>query len=329
MAALAIGCGAKDTTDEVISAPEGSLIAEPLQAFPERFSDVGLYPVAGDLSQTPWQAHYYEPAWPLWSNGSAKLRYISVPEGVQVDTLSPRRWEFPVGTLLFKTFTFPKDGRDVPYETRVIRRGEDDFEFASYQWQGDDAVLLDGKTSVGVMVQAPTGEELEHRIPSKLECRQCHESGNSRVLGFSEVQLARQDGRVRGSHMEAAFGVGILDSMPNSPEHVEADDEATQQFVGYLQGNCVHCHNGGGGVSSSFDMQPGVALANLVGKNTESSASAAGIRIDPGSPETSILFLAFSGETDNSEVKPMPPLGVQLRDQAAVEMMRSWVRGLK
>jgi hypothetical protein len=45
----------------------------------------------------------------------------------------------------------------------------------------------------------------------------------------------------------------------------------------------------------------------------------------PGSPETSILFLAFSGETDDPEVSAMPPMGVDVRDQAAIELLRAFI----
>lgn len=44
-------------------------------------------------------------------------------------------------------------------------------------------------------------------------------------------------------------------------------------------------------------------LANIVNQPTASSASAAGIRVIPGDPEHSVLFLAVSAETTDPSIK--------------------------
>ena len=58
-----------------------------------------------------------------------------------------------------------------------------------------------------------------------------------------------------------------------------------------------------------------------------SSASADGIRIVPGSPDESVLFAAVAGSGD-IETKDMPPVGVALRDAAAIELLREWIVAL-
>ena len=113
--------------------PANSLVAQPELELPGSLSDVGLF---RDLSkQTPYDvAMAYEPVWPLWSNGSAKQRYLVLPKGVRVDTTDPERWRYPVGTLLFKTFSFEFDGASRPVETRLMRRSVDGWDFATYLW---------------------------------------------------------------------------------------------------------------------------------------------------------------------------------------------------
>jgi len=143
--------------------------------------------------------------------------------------------------------------------------------------------------------------DVEHTVPSRFDCRSCHESGAGPILGFSPLQLGE--------------------------ERVEANG-APVDVLGWFEGNCTHCHHGGGVGSSSFDLRHDVAVANTVGVDTASSASAAGTRIVPGDPEASLLFQAVSGETDDPDVLPMPPVGVDVRDARAIEALRNWIEGL-
>lgn len=305
--------------------PAGSLLDAPLGAFPAKLSDAGLFPLAPDLGKVPAVAHVYTPAWEFWSNGLHKVRHVVVPKGAAVDTSDRTDWQFPVGTLFFKTFS----DDDGPVETRVLRLGAEGWELGSYQWaeDGKDAQLLDGKMGVPIDV-AIDGAPFEHRIPNRLECRECHESSPSPVLAFSELRLNHELG---GSETELArmFDQGVLGgSLPDDPDEIDEPDPARREVRAYLHGNCSFCHNGTMGVSSSFDLRHDVALENTIGVPTDSSASAAGIRIVPGEPLESILFLAFSGETEDPEVKPMPPVAIERRDAQAVEQLRDFIEGL-
>ncbi len=306
-----------------LEAPEGSLLREPLQALPERFSEVGLYPVAPDFS-VPAQAVPYEPVWPLWSNGSAKRRYIVIPKGETIDTrVTP--WVFPAGTLLFKTFLYTDDSFSDglrPIETRLMRLDtEGTWDYATYRWNGDgsEATLVDPAAPDPVPVSTE-GEEFVHTIPAKLECRTCHESREGEVLGFEALQL--------GDQLDVLGGKDLFAETPATAAPIDHDDPVTRELLGRFYGDCVHCHNGGDGPSSSFDLRPDVALENTIGVMTASSASAFGIRIVPGDPAASILFQSYSGETSDSEVKLMPPVGVDVRDDASIELLRGWILNL-
>ena len=70
---------------------------------PKRLSELGLYPEPQTRSTFHARAVYYEPRYPLWSNGSEKQRFVVLPRETSVDTASAS-WEFPVGTTFFKTF---------------------------------------------------------------------------------------------------------------------------------------------------------------------------------------------------------------------------------
>jgi len=326
------GCGdaevAAPTQEPPLLPAAGSLLAEPLAAFPETFEGVGLYPFAPDLDRVPQGALLYEPAWPLYSNGSSKARYLFLPAGERIDN-SSQPWVFPVGTLIFKTFSFDEGDGPRAVETRVLRRAAEDWEYAAYRWRDDggDADLLALKIPEPVAVSAP--EPFEHLVPNRLQCRKCHESAPSRVLGLGDIGLSEPPADGGPSQLEAFAAAGLFTvAPPAAPDRIEHPDATTRSVLGYLQGNCTHCHNGGDEGDAAFDMRHAVALENIIDHPTESSASAAGIRVVPGAPEESILFLAFSGEGSDPEIKDMPPVGVQLRDAAAAEMLRAWIESL-
>jgi hypothetical protein len=295
-----------------------------LAELPAKLSAVGLYV---DLrtrtaSRAAWP---YEPGYPLWSDGGEKQRFLVLPEGANIDASQPDRYLFPSGTLLFKTLAFrtaASPDQAVPIETRLLRLTDSGWEYAVYGWDdaGNDAELLDLRRGQSRSVLGSDGQTFEHVIPSRLECRQCHESAFSNVLGLTELQLAQS-----GSLTQLAARLEPAPHEPYAalPEH----GPLTSAVLGYLVGNCVHCHNGSNGAASSFDLRPAVALDNAIDQPTASSATAAGIRVVPGKPEQSILYLGLSGSGDR-EVKSMPPVGVALRDAGAIQLLERWIRAL-
>jgi hypothetical protein len=314
----------------VAPAPPSSLVDAPLSPWPDTLSGTGLYPDGNDLRIIADVALPYAPAWPLWSNGSDKQRYLVLPPGTAIDSSDPDRWLFPPGTLLFKTFAYEDaDACLHPAETRVMRKtDEGDWDFAVYAWNAaaTEADRLELDDPFPLDVEGPDGP-FTHHVPTRLECRSCHESAIGEVLGFDRVQLSGPRAPGERDQLPALVAAGVL-SHDSVPAPIEDPDADRRDVLGMFYGNCVHCHNGSDGPSSSFDLRPDVALANTIDRPTQSSASASGIRIDPGSPQTSILFLALSGETDDPEVSAMPPVGVDRRDAAAIELLRTFILAL-
>lgn len=281
---------------------------------PASLAEIGLYRDPEDRTELHPLAVPYEPAWPLWSNGLTKTRFVVLPADESIAT-GGDLWAYPDGTLLFKTF----EDDDGPVETRLMWKGPDGWEWSAYDWNDDgtDAERTGGRRSVDVDVTVD-GETFSHKIPNELDCRKCHEPDANRVLGFSPLQID-----------EDVAATDLFDETP-ALERVEHEDEATRQTLGWFVGNCVSCHNGSTDHDqASFDLRPDVALQNTLGVETGSSASIDGTRIVPGNPGESVLFLAVSAESDDPELKLMPPVGVQRRDAAGIEHLRSWIEGLE
>lgn len=320
-----VGCGPSDaaTPTGPPDPPPDSLLSEPLGELPSKLSGVGLYRDLAALSVST-RALPYEPGFPLWSDGGVKQRFLVLPEGTSIDASAPDAYGFPSGSLLFKTFAYrtPESPEaELPVETRLLRRTAEGWELSVYGWDQDarDAELLDPKKAVTRAVLSDGGESVDHVIPSRLECRQCHEQADSPVLGMSELQLAAS-----GSLEQLA---PYLDPPAAEPPAALPDSgPLTTAVLGYLVGNCVNCHHGGPD-PSSFDLRPEAALQSLIDQPTASSATAAGIRVVPGKPQESVLYLAVTG-SEALEVKDMPPVGVALRDPSAGALLEAWISAL-
>ena len=322
LAVLLIACG--PATEEPEPEPPAETWLELREAGerpPGLLSEIGIF---RDLEGSPADvdaleaslhpdAITYVPDWPLWSNGLQKSRQVVLPEGEVVG--ADDVYSFPSDTLYFKSF-FDDRG---PVETRVMWNGPEGWEWSAYVWDEErvDAARTEGRRSVDVDVEVG-GESFTHKVPNELDCRKCHEPDPNGVLGFSPLQL--------GTQVE---DLDVFDENPTAEPFAHPDPE-TEAVLGWLVGNCTSCHNGlQNHDQSSFDLNPDVALENTVGVETASSASIDGIRIVPGDAESSVLYAAVAGTSDDPELKLMPPVGVQKRDDEAIERLRVWIESME
>src|ERR1044072_5189450 len=154
---------------------------------PETLQDTGLYSDFAALQVD--ELHLaLSPQYPLWTDGASKRRWISLPAGSAIDASDPDAWAFPVGTRLWKEFSFA--GQRV--ETRYMeRRPDGQWLYAAYAWSADgrEAQRVSAKGRRGAY---PLGEGRSHTIPGVSDCKVCHQGGRTEVLGFSAVQLSAQ-----------------------------------------------------------------------------------------------------------------------------------------
>jgi mono/diheme cytochrome c family protein len=285
----------------------------------------------------------FTPQYPLWSDGTTKKRWMRLPAGSAIDASRPDEWEFPRGTRLWKEFAF---GR--PIETRFLERLADgSWRFATYVWNeaGTGATLapadgIDAHPAQG----APGGR---YAIPSRTDCLACHEGPSVPVLGFSALQLSpdrdplaphARPPRPQDENLATLARRGLLRGLPSAllekPPRIAAGDATSRAALGYLHGNCGHCHNDGalGGVELSLAQKaasPGEsaerALASLVGHASRfrPREAAAVQRVVPGDPESSVLVARVKSTNPSAR---MPPLGVQVADREGIGLLERWVR---
>jgi hypothetical protein len=334
--------GVATTATAGSAAPVGSIA--PL---PQKLSDAGLY-AAGGVTQLGTEAMSFSPQYPLWSDGATKRRWIALPAGTSIDAANPDAWEFPVGTRLWKEFAL---GR--PIETRFIERLADgSWRFATYVWnaEGTEATLApaDGIAALALTNASRGGT---WAIPSETDCRACHEGPAVPVLGFSALQLS-QDRDPRAPHAgarEAAtvdlrtlVAKGLVRNLPprmlESPPRVAARTPSERAALGYLHGNCGHCHTAPD--ASGAAVPVGVVLAQSAVRESASAESVRRSLIDvssrfrphgangptrlvvPGESASSVLPLRMRSRDPRVQ---MPPLGTAYPDTEALALIERWI----
>ena len=280
------------------------------EAFPE---------VLSELDVDAAEAHVFVPEWELWTNGAVKERRIRLTQGGRVDISEPGNWGFPDGTRLTKTFgyhTATSPGTPVPIETRVILKVSGEWRTAVYRWRADgfDADLLSGDGRVPVAVTLADGTSLEHVIPSRNDCQSCHASQPSFVLGFSELQLSSIPPEESVSQLQRFEDRGYFaQPIPSEPDRITASDATTREVLGYVEGNCVHCHNAASPVVG-LDLSHRVFLQNTVRRPATNGLPL----ITPGDAEASFLYQQFASGR-------MPGLGVQRLDVDTRDLLAGWI----
>jgi hypothetical protein len=323
----------------------GTGAAQPPSApLPERLSATGLY-LPGTRSIDP-NNRPFSPQYPLWTDGADKSRWIRLPTGGRIAGHDADAWEFPVGTRLWKEFAF--GGRKV--ETRMLwRTGVDTWAYAAYLW---DAAQTDARLvpAEGLLDVADIAPGKRHSVPSREDCRTCHESGAGNVLGFSALQLstARDPAAPHGEALQPGMVTlrslvdeHLIEAPPGRyarPPRIPGDDR-TRAVLGYLSANCGHCHHERSSIATArFPLrmpayatpaQIGRTIDGLVARTTKwdlpHSTPGTTAAVRPGAPDLSALLVRMRSRRPSTQ---MPPLGTAIADHEAVDMVSAWIKDL-
>jgi hypothetical protein len=312
-----------------------------LAAAPPTLEDTGLYADFDARSIDPANLAF-APQYPLWSDRATKRRWISLPAGTAIDASDPDAWVFPVGTRFWKEFAFA--GRRI--ETRMLERLPGGaWRYAAYAWSADgrEAALAPATGQRGAFA---FGGGRSHTIPAVSDCKVCHESRPTPVLGFGVLQLSPdRDPGAPHAEPQPAPGVdlaylvrtGLLVGLPErfleSPPRIAARTPVERSALGYLNGNCGHCHSADSKLANvglflrhapEAAVEPG--RATTVGQQIKDPAPGQGpdtvLRIDPGHPERSGLAERMASRW---AAQQMPPLGTELVDAEALDLVRRWI----
>ena len=309
----------------------GSVPAEGVTAaragLPTQLGETGLY-LPGTQIIAPGVLEY-SPQYPLWSDAASKRRWFWLPPGTAIDVARPDRWEFPVGTKLWKEFS-----HDSRVETRLIERlGDGSWRYASYVWNAAETEARLAPAA-GMFVEAAGAPDGRYTLPAEDDCRACHEAAPVPVLGISALQLS-PDRDPLAPHAEplppGAVDLGTLAALGSIVNLPAAWLDTPPRALGYLHANCGHCHNDAGPLAlldlslaqtaRSGDVDR--TYASLLDRDSDLRLPGADRRVVAGDPMASVLWRRMRSR---HPIAQMPPLGTVTIDAAGVALIEQWIR---
>lgn len=316
---LLSACGGQKTSGPDLSIILADTPAETLGAYGLFVDAEANVPVDG---VTP-----YDLINPLFSDYSKKDRYVFVPDGQAAGWSDEEVFNFPVGSVLVKTFSYAETGK---IETRLLIHKETGWRAFPYVWNEDktQATYAPIGKKKPVKVSDSDGAPLEftYAVPNQNQCKTCHQAGDSitpigpkaRNLGAEQVAVWEKMGILR----EAPE---IFDIVPS----IVADEgDWETRARAYLDINCAHCHKIDGAASNSglwLTWEEDSKVKQGIGKHPTAAGRGAGdlVRIiEPGAPDASIL--AFRMASSEAGIA-MPELGRTQIDRQGVALVEQWI----
>lgn len=301
---------------------------------------------------------------PLFTDYAHKLRTVW-SLGAPAPYQESQALDLPLGTVITKTFYYPRSGEavlrapdqspvnaDQPLdltshrllETRLLVRRSDGWHAVSYVWNEEqtDATLRRVGDVIPLTLASHGGDQdFAYVVPNTNQCAACHAHN---TLTKKVEPLGPRVGQLNRDYAYADKTINQLDRWvdaglmehPGVPMRLEAawDDTGASlndRARSYLASNCAHCHNPNGPADTSgLDLTfaaTGAALGRC--KPPIAAGSGTGGRrhgIKPGDPDGSILIYRMAS-TDPGAM--MPELGRALQHEEGVELLTRWIASME
>lgn len=328
---------------------------------PQRLSDWGLFATSGGKLTPVADTLVYRPASTLYSDYAQKLRSLWIPAGQQAQVVNGEL-QYPVGTILSKTFYYPRAANGslqaLPdqqqeainfaenrvLETRLLVRQASGWQPLPYIWNEEqtEAYLRVAGGSAQLRLASHDGEtDFRYFVPNKNQCAGCHQrdypDGGLHPLGARLDQLAAAlpagsaEDRDPQPQLAGLRQRGWLTDFPDIQPPTDWSDPAAsleQRALAYLDMNCGHCHNPTGPADTSALILNGQhRSATELGVCKPPVAAGGGTGslrygIVPGQPEQSILVYRMRSRAPD---EMMPELGRALVHKAGVDLISDWI----
>lgn len=321
----------------------------------KKLSEYGLF--QGDIADHKPAEHVYpyELNTPLFSDYTSKYRFFQIPEGKQIRYSEQGTFQFPVGTVISKTFAYPIDMTDPTrgerlLETRIEFRQDDGWFGFSYLWNEEqtEATLALGGSEVDVNWIHTDGTTRNNRyqVPNANQCLNCHQQGDQFVpIGPVAANLNGHWNHGHGSRnqlatwtsenlLTAAPAVASIEAWPvfNARHDISISERSiSDRARSWLHVNCAHCHNPLGSARTSgldlrsSQMNPAKYGVHKIPVAAGHGSGGRSFDIVPGKPDESILLYRI--ESDDPGIA-MPSVGKSLVPVEAAALIRAWIEQL-
>ena len=200
---------------------------------------------------------------PLFSDNANKYRFVWMPPNTSATYKKDGVFDFPIGTVLIKTFAFPKENnpqQERLIETRLLVHTESGWQGLPYIWNDSqtEAHLELVPDPVPIRYTDADGKrhDFTYFIPNANECKQCHENNHATLpIGPKARNLNKDYAYATGTANQLTYwtknrylqGAPSPDQAPklarwNDPNSGNLNSRARA----YLDNNCAHCHQPGG-----------------------------------------------------------------------------------
>ncbi len=343
------GNGGVDT-EALCSAQGEGVNMEALVADCPNLSDYRLFDNPADpTANANGRGELYDLTTPLFTDYANKYRFAFVPEGASAAYRSESVFDFPVGTVITKTFTIQSDLRDDTaaeelIETRLLIHRNEGWVALPYIWNQDkmDATLTvtGGVQPVSWIDINGEQQSTDYVIPNSNNCANCHGEDGIKPIGpkarYLNLEMAYADGIA--NQIDRWSDLGILTGAPidtstidTVPVFGDTTADLDDRARGYLDINCAHCHTEGGAADTSGlfldytrvfgtevgECKPPVAAGDGAGDLDYS--------IVPGDADASIL--PFRMDSNELDVR-MPEIGRSVIHTEGVALIREWINAM-
>lgn len=334
------------------------------QQKPLRLSEWGLFELDDQRLAPLPVLEVVRPANPLFTDYAHKLRTLWIPTGAQAK-LVDGEIDYPVGSILSKTFYYPTDdqGRVIKtrdsgaseisladsrlLETRLLVRQSDGWAALPYVWNEDETeafLRVAGASYALTLVDAempsapPT--QFAYFVPNENQCSGCHTTkhpdGGMHPLGAIASQLTASAHSRSGDfrpQVDTLVARGWLDRAPEAAiaSYEDPSEPLETRALAYLNMQCGHCHNPEGAADTSGLVLTGrheKLVSTGVCKPPVAAGGGAGdlqYGIVPGDPDSSILHYRLASQRPD---EMMPELGRSLVHAEGVALVREWITAM-
>jgi parallel beta-helix repeat protein len=287
---------------------------------------------------------------PLFTDYANKFRFLFVPEGTQGVYRSQEAFEFPVGTIISKTFTVQADLRDAGsaqniVETRLMIHRKEGWTALPYIWNEDktDAVLTraGGTQRVNWIDANGVAQSTDYVIPNTNNCANCHGEDELIPIGPKARSLNKDYPYESGAENQLTHwtALGILEGAPADTSTIDSiplwgDTGASldSRARGYLDINCAHCHQPDIGAADTSGLfleyfRPFGTDVGLCKPPVAAGGGAGNLHYDivPGNADASITH--FRMNSNETEIR-MPEIGRSIIHTEGVQLIRDWINAM-
>jgi hypothetical protein len=336
-----------------------------VNTMPTLLSETGLYADIKARALAPG-VKAFAPAYTLWSDGASKNRYVFMPEGKKITSDEMEFWQYPEGFKLWKDFT--RDGKLIETRLlQKLGDGKANWYMVAFKWKDDysdaEAVPMGVPNAMGTAHDVPSQEDckgchsalgdyaigfsalmLSHDLPDSLNLAQIA------ALGWLTTPPAAAGYALPGTETEKA-ALGYMHANCGMCHNIKSQVyktsvsldlwthlgqiDAVQKTRAYLS---LVCDQWPGDPNA---LPPAVAhdkfgpiteceTGHATGANMDKTEISKPKRLVPKDPANSsiidLMTLRATGMV--GEMKQMPPIGTELKDDAGLAAITTWLNSL-